>query len=435
MRTYSEKVSMVKYFLSLCGCLMIATSGWAQSSCRSFDYRQAQLHVHPELAAAINGIEQFTQRQLRTPSVAVTGEGTTLSTPSTVITIPVVVHVLYNTASENISDEQICSQLTVLNNDYQKRNADTLGIPLFFRSLAANCGFRFKLAGIDTNGLVTTGIIRKHTSIVAFSVNDEMKSSATGGDDPWDRDRYLNIWVCNLQDGILGYSSVVGGSRETDGVVVLYTAFGTTGAAQVPFNLGRTCTHEIGHWLNMIHIWGDADCGNDLVADTPPQSAATYGDPSGIVLSCNNAPYGNMYMNYMDFTDDAGMHMFTNGQSDRMRTLFAPGGFRYALLTSPAATAPASRVSQVTPGAGVGAGLGPSIYPNPASGMVTVNLSSNIPVGGLLDIYNQTGQLVKTVRVTQSTFQLDVSGLAGGVYFIRPENGTSGEPPIKLVKL
>src|SRR5579872_5220840 len=134
---------MVKFCLSLCGCLLIAVSGWAQSSCRSVDYRQMQLRAHPELGATINGIEQFTQRQLRTPSVAVTGEGSTLSATPAVITVPIVVHVLYNNASQNISDDQITSQIAVLNNDYQKRNADTAGIPVFYRSLAANCGFRF----------------------------------------------------------------------------------------------------------------------------------------------------------------------------------------------------------------------------------------------------------------------------------------------------
>ena len=434
MRTYSEKVSMVKFCLSLWGCLIIAISGWAQASCRSVEYRHKQLVEHPELAATMNGIEQFTQRELRTPTVGVTGQGATPGATSSLITIPVVVHVLYHSPAENISDEQITSQIAVLNNDYQKLNADTASIPAYYRSTAADCGFRFVLAGIDTNGRVTTGIIRKQTAVAAFSLNDKMKCSATGGDDPWDRNRYLNIWVCNLQDGILGYSSVVGGPPQTDGVVVLYTAFGTTGTAEAPFNLGKTCTHEIGHWLNMIHIWGDADCGNDQVADTPPQSAATYGDPNGIVLSCNNAPYGNMYMNYMDFTDDIGMHLFTHGQRDRMRTLFAPGGFRYSLLSSPAAVAPASSVAQST-SQGMGISFGPSVYPNPASGVVTVNLNGSIPVGGLLDVYNQTGQLVKSIRVTQTILTLDVSGLAGGVYFIRPENGALGEAPIKLVKL
>src|ERR1700761_8268291 len=330
---------MSKYFLPLIGCLLIALSGWSQTSCRSFVYRQQQLSNHPELATAVANIESFTRRQLQQPTVGVTG-GTTgtssgASSTPTLVTIPVVVHVLYNTNAENISDQQIESQIAVLNRDYQKLNPDTSKIPSYFSGLAADIGIKFILAGIDTNGNVCTGIVRKHTNVTSFTINDEMKASATGGDDPWNRDQYLNIWVCALEDGTLGYSSLVGGPASTDGVVVAYTAFGTTGTAQAPYNLGRTCTHEIGHWFNLIHTWGDAYCGDDEVADTPPQSQATYGNPSGVIISCNNAPTGNMYQNYMDFTDDLGMHMFTYGQRDRMRVLFNSGGFRNAILSSP----------------------------------------------------------------------------------------------------
>ncbi len=422
---------MTKFFLPLMGCLLIALSGWTQTVCRSFDYRQQQLSAHPELAAAVESIEQFTHRQLQPSPVGVTGQ-TSQHTALPLITIPVVVHVLYNDNAENISDAQIQSQIDVLNNDYQKRNADTANIPSYYSSLAANTGFRFILAGIDTNGNVTTGIVRKHTSVSVFSITDNMKSSATGGDDAWDRDRYLNIWVCNLEDGVLGYSSVVGGPAQTDGVVVLYTAFGTTGAARAPFNLGRTCTHEIGHWLNMIHVWGDADCGDDKVADTPPQSQATYGDPGGIILSCGNTPYGNLYMDYMDFTDDIGMHLFTYGQRDRMRSLFAPGGFRYALLSSPAATAPAGGAGQAISGSGVS--LAPEIYPNPAVGFVVLSLKDPSQVGCLLEVYNQVGQLMMATRVTQQTFQLNISSLSGGVYFISLGNGVC-QHSLKFVKL
>ena len=422
---------MTKFFLPLTGCLLIALSGWTQTTCRSFDYRQQQFRVHPELAAAVESIEQFTHRQLQPSTVGVTGQSSQ-HTALPAITIPVVVHVLYNDNAENISDAQIQSQLDVLNNDYQKKNADTVNIPSYYSSLAANTGFRFKLAGIDTNGNVTTGIIRKHTSVAVFSITDNMKSSATGGDDAWDRNSYLNIWVCNLEDGVLGYSSVVGGPAQTDGVVVLYTAFGTTGAARAPFNLGRTCTHEIGHWLNMIHVWGDADCGDDKVADTPPQSQATYGDPSGIILSCGNTPYGNLYMDYMDFTDDIGMHMFTNGQRDRMRSLFAPGGFRYPLLSSPAATAPAGDAGEAVSGGGIG--LAPEIYPNPAVNYVVLSLKDPSQVGCLLEVYNQVGQLMMATRVTQQTFQLNVSSLSGGLYFISLGNGVC-QHSLKFVKL
>jgi hypothetical protein len=420
----------MKYFLPLMGYMLITLPGWTQT-CRSFDYRQQQLSAHPALANAVAGIEQFTKRQLAEGQVEVTGQETPLPSLS-VITIPVIVHVLYNNNAENISDAQIQSQIDVLNRDYQKQNPDTTGIPSYFAGLAADCGFRFILAGVDTNGKTITGIIRKHTNITAFALNDDMKYSALGGDDAWDRDKYLNVWVCNLSSALLGYSSFVGGPRETDGVVVLYTAFGTIGTAHAPFNLGRTGTHEVGHWLNMIHTWGDDSCGTDQVADTPPQQQATYGDPSGIVLSCNNAPTGNMYMNYMDFTDDIGMHMFTYGQRDRMRTLFVPGGFRYPILTSPAATAAPGAPSDTAYGGG---GMGSArLYPNPAANVVTVHLADISKVGSLLEVYSQTGQRVMATRVTTQNFTLDVSGLSGGVYFIRIGN-SGGQTSLKLVKL
>jgi hypothetical protein len=372
--------------------------------------------------------EQFTRRQLQ--SVAVTGGAPTGkggNPGSSLITIPVVVHIVYNTAAQNISDAQVRSQIEVLNRDYQKLNPDTTAIPEYYSSFAANCGFRFVLAGLDTNGRPTTGIVRKHTNISAFSIQDDVKFSARGGDDAWDRDEYLNIWVCNLTGSTLGYSSLVGGAKETDGVVVLYTAFGTMGTAMAPYNLGRTATHEIGHWLNMIHVWGDADCGDDLVADTPPQSKATYGDPTGIVISCNNMPYGNMYMDYMDFTDDAGMHMFTNGQRDRMHTLFAPGGFRYILLSSNAASVPA--LTADTPADASSAGsqaLSIGLYPNPAQNQLTVQLGDAGSLGSLLEVYDRMGQRVMATRVTGLDLSLDISHLPGGLYYIRLNNGKPG---------
>jgi hypothetical protein len=427
---------MSKYFLPLMGCLLIALPGWSQTSCRSFVYRQQQLSAHPELATAVAAVEQFTRRQLQSSAVAVTGttgSTTSGSTTPSLVTIPVVVHVLYNTNAENISDAQVESQIAVLNKDYQKLNPDTSKIPSYYAPLAADIGVKFILAGIDTNGNVTTGIVRKHTDVTTFTLNDAMKSSATGGDDPWDRDQYLNIWVCNLEDGTLGYSSLVGGPKETDGVVVQYSAFGTTGTAQAPYNLGRTCTHEIGHWFNLIHTWGDAYCGDDEVADTPPQSQATYGNPSGIIISCGNTPYGNMYMDYMDFTDDVGMHMFTYGQRDRMRVLFASGGFRNAILSSPAASAPAGEPVSVATGSGAVV-MAASLYPNPASSYVSISLKDASQVGALLEVYNQMGQIVMATRVTQESFQLNISALAGGLYFVRL-GSSGGQECLKFVKL
>jgi len=253
-----------------------------------------------------------------------------------------------------------------------------------------------------------------------------------GGDDAWDKDRYLNIWVGNLIDGILGYSTVVGCAAANDGVVVLYTAFGTGGTALAPYNKGRTTTHEIGHWLNLIHTWGDADCGDDHVADTPPQQAADYGCPSGIILSCNNAPVGNMYQNYMDFTNDACMNLFTNGQQSRMLALFQPGGERFAILSSTALTAtalpsPITSLAETTDN-------GIYVYPNPSAGMITVQLGNNINIGSSLEIYNQVGQRVVSTVVNQPQFQLNISSLGKGVYYVQVNDGKS-KVMTKLLKL
>ena len=426
---------MAKYLFAFIASLLVALPAWTQNKCGSPDYRAEQLRVHPELSAVVEGIERFTRKQQQPPATGVTGESsqspTSAASPA-LITIPVVVHVLYNTASQNISNAQIESQIAVLNNDYQKLNPDTVRIPAYYAPRAANSGYRFILAGVDPNGNTTTGIARKHTNVTIFAFNDEMKSSATGGDDAWDADQYLNIWVCNLQGGTLGYSSIVGGNKAVDGVAVLYTAFGIGGTARAPFNEGRTCTHEVGHWLNLIHTWGDAECGDDQVADTPPQQQADYGNPGGIIVTCGNTPYGNMYMNYMDFTDDIGMHMFTYGQRDRMRALFSPGGYRYPLLTSPAATAPAGEPAEVL--SRNGNFLAADVFPNPASSYVSVNLKDPAQVGSLLSVYTLTGQVIMAERITQSSFQLNVSGLAAGLYFIHLGN-SDGQQALKFVKL
>jgi hypothetical protein len=387
----------------------------------------------PGLTAKIAEIEAFTQAVQKSKSTITNGAGSALNQGSSIITIPVVVHIIYNSPAENISDQQVQSQIEVLNNDYTRQNADTNNTPLVFRPYAANCGFQFALAKVDTLGFATTGIVRKQTGIVAFNINDDIKFSSTGGDDGWDKDRYLNIWVGNLTSGILGYSSVVGGPKENDGVVVLYSAFGAGGSAVSPFNKGRTTTHEIGHWLNLIHTWGDAQCGDDHVADTPPQETADYGCPNGVYISCNNAPNGDMYTNYMDFTNDDCMNIFTNGQNARMQPLFEPGGERFAILSSTALTAvPLESPANATANPGSGQQL--SVYPNPATSMVSVEFAREVDMGTPLEIYNQVGQKVLSVIVNQEVTQLNVSSLAKGVYFIKITGGKN-RMVAKLIKM
>ena len=235
---------------------------------------------------------------------------------------------IYNTTSQNISDAQIQSQITVLNQDFRRTNADKTTL----WPQAADSEIQFCLANVDPNGLSTTGITRTQTSVTSFSTNDAMKFSAQGGKDAWNTSKYLNIWVCNIGGGILGYAQFPGGgSASTDGVVIGFNYFGTTGTATAPFNKGRTATHEVGHWLNLRHIWGDGPCGtDDFVTDTPESDAANYGCATGHV-SCGTV---DMVQNYMDYSDDACMNLFTAGQKARMQALFATGGLRVGLLSS-----------------------------------------------------------------------------------------------------
>jgi PKD repeat protein len=287
-------------------------------------YLQQQLQQNPLLQQSLDAIEQHTQQFVSNPT---TGQ-------RAVITIPVVVHVVYNTTAQNVSDQQIQSQINQLNLDFRKLNSDWTSTPSIFQSVVADYELEFCLATRDPNGNPTTGIVRKQTSTTSFSTNDNVKYTANGGSNAWPRDSYLNIWVCNLGSSLLGYAQFPGGTAATDGVVINYTAFGTTGTATSPFNVGRTATHEIGHWLNLRHIWGDATCGNDQVNDTPIHNTSNNGCPSYPHYStCSGTPV-EMTMNYMDYTYDACMYMFTNGQKARSSALFTTGGSRAALLNS-----------------------------------------------------------------------------------------------------
>ena len=237
--------------------------------------------------------------------------------------IDVVVHVVHRNASEDLSQAQIDSQIAALNHDFRKRNGDVSGVPAPFSPLAADARITFRLAATDPAGHPTNGVTRTRTTrATGFTDDDAVKSAATGGHDAWPAAHYLNLWACPLSGGLLGYAQFPGGPAATDGVVIRSTAFGTTGTAAAPFNLGRTATHEIGHWLNLRHIWGDDGdgCGgSDFVADTPNQAGPNVGVPSFPHVTCSNGPNGDLFMNYMDYTDDAGMFMFSAGQVTRMQ--------------------------------------------------------------------------------------------------------------------
>ncbi|WP_194087911.1 zinc metalloprotease [Cryobacterium algoritolerans] len=281
--------------------------------------------VNERLMRSVEGYAEA-RAEIENRTARVLDAGVALRTGCT--QIPVVVHVVYRNAAENVSAAQIDSQIAVLNADFRATNADKSSTPPVFQPLIGDARVTFKLATTDPSGNPTDGITRTSSTTTPFSsATDNVKSAATGGADPWPSDKYLNLWVCgNLRSGtnqaLLGYAQFPGGPAATDGVVIVHTGFGSTGTAAAPYDLGRSATHEIGHWLNLRHIWGDDGngcSGSDFVADTPNQAGPNYGAPAFPHPSCSNGPNGDLFMNYMDYTDDRAMFMFTPGQVSRMQ--------------------------------------------------------------------------------------------------------------------
>ncbi|HMZ72475.1 MAG TPA: M43 family zinc metalloprotease [Saprospiraceae bacterium] len=333
-----KKTFIKNLILMASGILMFSFSGFSQRTCGSMEVLDRQLKEDPDMLGRMNLIEKQTINYMKTAHPG----------PRAIVTIPVVVHVVYQTSAQNISDAQILSQIDVLNADFRALNGDISGVPTEFQSLIGDPEVEFCLAKQDPNGNATSGITRKYVNKSSWGTNDDVKKSSKNGVDPWDASKYLNIWVCNIGGGILGYAQFPGGSPATDGVVIGYNYFGTTGAATPPFDKGRTATHEIGHWLNLRHIWGDAKCGSDLVGDTPTHNDPNYGCPSHPHKSTCSGNPNEMFMNYMDYVDDACMLMFSGGQKTRMRAVL-DGGARGSLASSPGCDVPSGGGSCNTP--------------------------------------------------------------------------------------
>ena len=350
-----------------------------------------------------------------------------------VIIIPVVVHVLYNNSIQNISDEQVISQINILNADYRRLNADTTNTPDAFKNVAADSRIVFCLAKVDPDGYKTTGIIRKFTKESLFLADDEMKHSNKGGADAWDATKYLNIWVCNLFGRTLGYAQMPGGALATDGVVIKYNTFGNTGTVSAPYNKGRTATHEIGHWLGLKHIWGDNNCGDDGIDDTPTQKAANTGCTSfPHVSSCSVNGFGDMFMNFMDLSDDRCMNLFTNGQKREMRGLFAKGNPKNSFLDNDLCDGSNAQAGPVYGGETIISDI--QIYPNPVQDYFTIySTNATLLPGKIAKIYNSMGKLILTETLKSQTNKIDLKIASTGVYFLRIEG--SEKPYIfKLIK-
>jgi Pregnancy-associated plasma protein-A/Fibronectin type III domain/Secretion system C-terminal sorting domain len=306
--------------------LVLTLAASAQRNCGSMEYLQEQIATDPDRGEFLQLIDQYTEEWIAEHG----------SEDRAVVTIPVVFHIVYATTAQNISDAKVQAQIAQLNADFARLNSDANQTPSIFTGVAANTEIQFCLAQRGPNGAATTGIVRRSTTTSSFSSNDAVKYTSSGGSNAWPRDSYLNIWSCNLGSSLLGYAQFPGGPAATDGVVVLYSSVGSLASPGTasPFHYGRTLTHEVGHWLNLRHIWGDATCGSDLVSDTPTHNTSNGGCPTYPHYStCSGTPV-EMTSNYMDYTNDGCMNIFTQGQKTRMQAIFGAGGSRAALLNS-----------------------------------------------------------------------------------------------------
>jgi len=388
----------------------------AQLGCVTTEHTRLQVINDPLQANAIQQAETFIRQVLASPTTARLENG--------IIRIPVVIHNLYHTTDQKITDEQAVAQLELLNKAFRRQNADTVKTPAVFKSVAADCEIEFHLATSDPLKRSTSGIIRKYTPVTTWIMDDKMKSSATMGADPWDSRLYLNIWVCPMEK-FAGYSSMPGSDAKLDGIVIGLSAFG---AGQ------KTLIHEAGHWMGLKHIWGDEYCGDDGVDDTPKQASYTVGCPTTARVTCGNGPLGDMYNNYMDFTNDGCMNLFTKGQKARMQAVFAPGAARNSLLSSAGLDKPLiyeSALPEEDP-----RWLQVKMYPNPVTTTLFIDFSYDVRwLGKTIFISNLVGQSVNNVTISSKIQAIDVTNFKPGIYFLAAKNDQGVSMKLKFIKL
>lgn len=359
----------------------------------------------------------------------VTQKNNTSNRINTNYEIPVVVHIVYWEENQNISSAQVYSQFDALNADYAGTGYNIENCPEPFQPLIANTNILFVKATKSPNGTIMAepGINRVNAQTAGFKdpsgnswnisyIDSKIKKSVI-----WDPTKYLNIWVLPLSNSYLGYATFPDDPLNERGVVIGYKYFGTTGTVNYPFNKGRTASHEIGHWLGLYHISGDNVCGDDYCNDTPPQKGNSK-DGSGLNYDCpsfpfqidgcgvGKSPYGEMFMNFMDYTDDVCMCLFTNDQNTRMHASIQN---YYTSIIDYGLTAINHNRTQ---------DISISIFPNPSNGNFEINIPSKIAANYYLKIYNLTGQTILEDAILAhqgiNTKSINLTGIEKGMYLL-----------------
>ena len=417
---------MAKYF----AVLFFVVTGFqlfSQKRCSMEEYINRQMSEDISLKDKLTQIDAFANARTNSQGSAQRVNGI-----PEIITIPVVFHVLYHSKEENVEKASLDRLIAALNRDFNKKNSDTSTTPSVFKPYAASMGFEFKLATMDPQGRGTTGIVKKYTPMLYWMSDDEMKFSASFGDDAWDSKSYLNIWICNMKD-VMGYSTFPGMDPLKDGVVLSVNDILRTRGTTPGKNDLRTVVHEVGHWVNLYHIWGEDYCGDDKVDDTPKQASYTPGCPTSSRVTCGNGPTGDMYMNFMDFTNDVCMNMFTVGQRKRARAVFEAGGPRNSILYSKGLNV--SMIENPVLPDFYPKWMYAQVYPNPAVSSIKVYFDYDERwIGKKMEILDMSGRVVFNKIIGSKIETIDISRLTAGVYFIRAEN--NGEKlRTKFIKL
>lgn len=328
--------------------LLTANTLWAQQRCATEEYTAQRLQQNPKLERKQQFEQWITQRLDQKKELR---QSNREASTQALYQIPVVVHIIHNGepigVGTNISDTQILSQIQVLNKDFQRLNTDASGTPSEFLPVAASLDIEFVLAKQDPYGSATNGILRARGTQSTWTRAEDVTLKAHSY---WPAEDYFNIWVTNIPS-YLGYAqfpvSSLPGLEDspddalTDGIVVHYTAFGSnyeglgTFTLDTQFDRGRTATHEAGHFFGLRHIWGDTNCGTDYVDDTPVQTTETNGCPAHPAnTTCGGIPRAKMFQNYMDYSNDVCMNLYTQGQVARMVVVLENSPRRFSLLNS-----------------------------------------------------------------------------------------------------
>ena len=404
---------MKKSFLPLI-CLFSWIIGYSQKNirCATDEVIRQQMAADPNFAKKVNEA----RKKVSAYKASDQNKGKPIS-----ITIPIVVHVVYNTAEENISDEQVQSQIDVMNEDFTASNSDYNNYDAGYRVVKGDLNIQYCL----------TQVIHKQTKHNNFPLNDAMKFTKRGGSDAVDPMHKLNIWVCDIGDSYLGYAYLPGTiSANRFGVVCHYKAFGRGSQYNLysEYNLGRTVTHEIGHCFSLEHIWGDAVCGDDFVDDTPLQNAPNFGCPGeGHLSTCTGTPL-EMWMNYMDYTYDKCMYFFSDGQSARADYFLANDGQLNSIINS-GCTVPVTTAKEFITSASSKNNISKinakqfSIYPTITSGQFVLSIDNKKAGNAEIFIFNETGALVMKQHVFiaegNAVNNLNAGKLPNGAYILQ----------------